>query len=117
MKKRKSFTTRDYNHLLKAITPSRVTWWQASGIFYGYPQCCIEAFCRLDHIREQAKEGSSLASDMGKGTGFIPCGSCAEKLRSGELKLRDLISGRKADRPFPKCSNTDMDLIYEMVCE
>ncbi len=114
-KLRPSYTTRDFNHLMRAITPSRVIWWQVSGLFYGYPQCCIEAFCRLDHVQHEAKTGDTLASDMGKKTGFIPCRQCAEKLQSGELQLTDLISGRKADRPFPKCSKDDMDRIYEMV--
>jgi hypothetical protein len=115
-KSRRSYTTRDYNHLMSAITPTRAIWWKVSGIFYGYPQCCIEAFCRLDHIKEESKTGSkALASLMGKNTGFIPCRQCAEKISTGELKLQDLISGRKSPTAFPKCSNDDMDLIYEMI--
>ena len=123
MKKRKSstkpspsYTTRDYNSLMRAITPTRVIWWKVSGIFYGYPQCCIEAFCRLDHIQEESKTGSkALASLMGKSTGFIPCRQCAEKLQTGELKLQDLISERKSELPFPKCGKNDSDAIYEMI--
>lgn len=114
-KQTRRYTRRDYNLILKSITPGRTVWWKVSGIFYGYPQCCIDAFCRLDHIKEEAATGDTLAADMGKSTGFIPCRQCAEKLHRGELKLKDLICERKSPLPFPRCSNQDMDLIYEMV--
>lgn len=111
----KKKSKRPYASILSAITPSRVIWWKISGIFYGYPQCCIEAFCRLDHVVEESLTGNRLAADMGNGTGFVPCRQCAEKIQKGNLKLKDLISGRKSLLPFPRANNNDMDLILEMV--
>jgi hypothetical protein len=106
---------RNLNHLLSTITPSRVLWWKVSGLFYGYPQCCIEAFCRLDHIREESATGDSLCAQVGNSTGFVPCRTCAEKIRDGQTTLKELVQERKCPRPFPRCNNDDKDLIYDML--
>src|SRR5688572_12216263 len=93
-------------------TPERQNWWRVSGIYYGYPQCCVDAFCRLDHHKDKYKDPKTgrlrgYQIDVSKNTGFVPCRKCAERIHKGEVKLQDLIVGRSAKRQFPRQSSQD----------
>lgn len=44
-------------------------WWDL-GHWFGYPTCCVEAFCRGDHL-EMAEEERD--EHWWCGTGFVPC--------------------------------------------
>jgi hypothetical protein len=82
-------------------------WWFISGHYFGYPRCCIEAFCRLDHLHDSAfdKDGINKQTLASKGTGFIPCALCAERVILGEIELVDLIKDRVETGKFPRCSS------------
>jgi len=62
------------------------------GQFYGFPQCCIDAFKTYGHVG-QAKRKLT-------GTGYIPCLACNEK---SEAELLAAIEARRnpAAPPFP----------------
>lgn len=46
-------------------------WWQEAGKQLGYPQCCIDSFCNLEHLGEPDRKLT--------GTGYIPCAACNTK--------------------------------------
>lgn len=66
--------------------------WVALGIYFGYPACCIEDFCKDTTITTKQKD---LCKD-----GFIPCPDCCEKITS-RVQLKDLITNRICKTPFP----------------
>lgn len=71
------------------------------GYYYGYPECCIEAFqtfCKFKDLSPERQQASQH--------GFVPCQTCAERVLKGEVKLHELIlPTRQAPRPFKKESN------------
>ena len=44
--------------------------WKTWGEFLEYPSCCVEAFCKEEHVRKS----------IFWGTGFCPCKSCHDKV-------------------------------------
>lgn len=70
------------------------------GRLLGYPQCCIDEFCRdspenlpklsKNEIRMRVEAGSK----NGQFTGFIPCLNHAQKILLGEITLESLIKNR-----------------------
>jgi hypothetical protein len=81
--------------------PSRLAWWLVAGTYYGYPKCCVHYFVSNAGIHEWSTAAQRKAA---KNTGFIPCPCCAERVVSGEVKLKDLIVDRKAKKAFPRDS-------------
>lgn len=81
------------------MTHRKELYWKLAGQYMGYPQCCINDFCR-NTTRMQATERQKIA---GNETGFIPCPECAELVLSGKRTLQSLISNRVDPRPFPEC--------------
>jgi len=75
----------------------------------GYPQCCIDAFCKqppelmaVTPVTKTDKRRFKAAHINGTFTGFIPCGELAEKILRGEINLADLIKDRDTGYPpFP----------------
>lgn len=65
------------------------------GKFYGYPTCCIIAFCATE---VRTLEQCSAAD----GQGFVPCPKHADEVLSGKIQLTDLITKRKCKHAFPK---------------
>jgi hypothetical protein len=73
-----------------------------SGRKYGYPQCCIDAFCKdtptalkfKSSIKEKIKD--TLRYKMGhlngKFTGFIPCYEHAKQIARKKITLSSLVS-------------------------
>lgn len=72
------------------------------GEYYGYPKCCIITF-----YETMGALGNPKGAEAGNYTGFIPCPKCADKVLSGELELKDLITNRICKKEFPK---DDMDV-------
>lgn len=70
----------------------RTNHWKKLGIYFGYPKCCIKAFC-------EGKTEHRLV--ISKGTGFVPCNTCTMRIIKGEIKLNDLIVKRKHSQKFP----------------
>ena len=56
--------------------------WRMWGKWYGYPDCCIDAFCKSEQ-----RFGGYF-----NGTGFVPCAKCYDK------PVEDLISQIKINR-------------------
>jgi hypothetical protein len=66
------------------------------GIFYGYPECCIDSFLKVpssERTRDQRRAH--------KNNGFIPCHNCSVKIINGEITLEGLITNRVCRNRFP----------------
>jgi len=72
--------------------------WVAQGIKFGYPVCCIVAFCALEHLQD--KEPRQL-----EGTGYVPCSACNTNL--GMMQMIVHINLQR-DRSLPPFPNYDM---------
>lgn len=71
---------------------SRTDHWKKLGTYFGYPNCCIKAFC----------EGRTTHDiKITKGTGFVPCNQCMERIKNKEVKIEDLIINRTHSQKFP----------------
>lgn len=71
--------------------------WVFTGLFYGFPLCCIKEFCGLKHV--------ALGRIKLQGTGYIPCSKCRTK---NEDELIKVISENRFDpEPFPEESGWD----------
>lgn len=69
------------------------------GNYFGYPECCIEDFCK----RPDASTITEVQRAVHNGNGFIPCPSCAHKIITGVTTIQKLIDTekRESDRPYP----------------
>lgn len=73
--------------------------WAETGLFYGYPSCCIHEFCTdVFGNREVRSKAGRL---NGETTGFIPCTKHAEQINAGEITLESLIEHRVCKGVFP----------------
>jgi hypothetical protein len=86
-----------------------IDWWRVSGEYFGYPQCCIDAFCTFEQLKDPEERQFRAA----KHSGFIPCLSCAEKVLSGEVKLSNLIQSRYCETQFPKEGGASRQTVRE----
>lgn len=69
------------------------------GIYFGFPLCCIEAFC-TGETQKVIKKYPKLPSS---GTGFVPCLKCAKKVKldwESYLK-KEIIENRFCPAKFP----------------
>lgn len=79
--------------------------WEAYGIYFGYPRCCVDNFLRNVMIPFWY-ENKNLYPDgrLLDGTGFIPCPECNKE--HTEESLTALInSKRHCKDPFPEDFN------------
>jgi len=65
-----------------------------TGVYFGYPKCCIEAFCNL------IGEPHPNQVIVSKNTGFIPCLTHTEEILQGKTTLESLIQNRKHSQRF-----------------
>lgn len=79
---------------------------QKAGKHYGYPRCCIENFIAMKTL--PTSERKELMK-WGGYTGFIPCASCSDHVRSLVEDgiplvdaLRSLLWNRKCPKEFPE---------------
>lgn len=87
--------------------------WALLGLAFGYPTCCIEEFMTKPlFIDEENYKVRSLASD---GSGFIPCGECAKKVKDGHIELKDLITFRTISQEFPNDDLRSYEEINEII--
>ncbi len=49
--------------------------WIVFGVYYGYPECCIEYFCTRKTYFLTLQQAVVLT-----GKGFVPCNKCAAKI-------------------------------------
>lgn len=67
------------------------------GVYFGYPQCCVDAFL----TDECAIHAVARPEDLPFcGTGFIPCRTCYET-KTPEQLLQEIASARQCPVPFP----------------
>lgn len=78
--------------------------YKETGIYYGYPPCCIEDF--LERVKED-KGPTPEQCEVGKGYGFIPCKGHTNEIRAGIITLESLITNRICPYKFPL---DDMDV-------
>ncbi len=67
--------------------------WEENGIRFGYPACCIEAFCSLS----PRVANYDLFPEGYNRSGFIPCTKCRQKILRGETTLEGLIDYKTRD--------------------
>ena len=68
-----------------------------TGLFYGYPTCCIDDFIN----RTLAKEPPFVEQERaGAYSGFLPCPTHAKQVLEKKVALKDLIQLRKCETPF-----------------
>ena len=73
------------------------------GTFYGYPQCCIDAFLTRDCATNHVERPEELPFH---GSGFIPCKTCFTT-KSPEQLEREIAERRQCSTPFPDDSGAD----------
>lgn len=69
--------------------------WAYLGVYYGYPECCIIAFCN------RSGPPNDQQSKVSKLMGFIPCQTCTSCVSGGGKTLESLIKNRICPDPFP----------------
>jgi hypothetical protein len=85
----------DDNEFLE-VTQEDIDHWKEKGKYYGYPQCCIDAFCnRIDLNLTPAQE------QVLDNHGFIPCHDHALMVVKGEVTLESLIENRECQYDYP----------------
>ena len=62
------------------------------GRYFGYPDCCIDAFTRFEHLGQPKRKLH--------GTGFVPCLVCEESKTIDQLK-EEIERNRLCPIPFP----------------
>lgn len=81
------------------------------GEYLGYPSCCIEEYIK--------KEGTpywySYKEQYLEFRGFIPCDKCIEKIKTGEITTKDLISNRQAPQSYPIYTNKEHDEFLKII--
>lgn len=70
---------------------SEIDQWRWYGEWFGYPDCCIDAFCNLED-----KDYDNVFI----GTGYVPCKSCVSNKSVGQL-VSEISLRRKSSLPFP----------------
>jgi hypothetical protein len=69
-----------------------------NGLYYGYPQCCIDNFIET---YQKIKPRTDAQEQVHLCTGFIPCHQHALKILAGKTTLEDIIlPSRKEPKPF-----------------
>ena len=68
-----------------------------TGLFYGYPTCCIDDFVKRIFAKKQPTGEQERA---GAYTGFLPCPTHATQVLEKKVALKDLIQFRKCETPF-----------------
>lgn len=76
------------------VSPDQKNHWAMMGLKYGYPTCCIVAFCHLDHIKD--KKPRQL-----EGTGYVPCDRCNSQYGLMQLVCNINSNRDKSLMPFP----------------
>lgn len=68
------------------------------GEYFGYPPCCIKSFVEQYNNIKHVIPVSYISNNN---TGFLPCFTCATRILSGEIGLKDLITNRECETDFP----------------
>jgi len=76
--------------------PSYIVNFVVKGLYFGYPECCIDEFVRsfIDGFAVKCKRRKF------NGTGFVPCAACNKKSKKEILAY--IKSHRQCKLPFPQ---------------
>jgi hypothetical protein len=82
-----------------------------TGIYFGYPECCINNFI------DDRKKGIDTKSRnfAGNYTGFVPCKNHLDMIRNGKLKIEDLIQSRICKKPFPDHNDHNLHMVNRKI--
>ncbi len=83
----------------KKADQDRVDRLYESGVYFGYPKCCINAFIK-DAMENN--EEAVTQRDTKNGLGFIPCTTHSTLIKAGIIKPEDLITDRVCKTPYIK---------------
>lgn len=72
------------------------------GLFYGYPECCIDSFIKIKTYNRTRSQRMIQRSTIYANTGFIPCHECSIKILNNTGTDYTLIQNRICRYPFPK---------------
>lgn len=78
------------------------------GEYFGYPECCIDNFIKVNDGRFSNKNLHPMAAEISSKTGFIPCDKHADQLLNDEIKLEDLFDNRIHSLPFPNVNRVEV---------
>ena len=90
--------TKAINHI-NLYKMERNSIWQSNGITFGYPQCCIDSFCKTHGFMNADENQRTVAQN---GFGFIPCATHAKQILNNEITIESLIKNRDPEiNDFP----------------
>lgn len=69
----------------------------STGIYYGFPACCIEHFC----LHGQTLNNSTYQNHPMSGTGYVPCPHCLESSKDKDTFAEYINANRYCAEPFP----------------
>ena len=74
-----------------------------SGIYYGYPKCCIKEFCNdleigILFVNKRNRKKRQMASK----NGFVPCIKHARLINKDKIKIENLIKNRICPEPYDR---------------
>ena len=81
---------------LPEITQEDIDYWRENGKYYGYPKCCIDAFCNREGFELTPAQEQVIDNH-----GFIPCQKHALMIIKGKTTLKDLIKNRECQYVYP----------------
>lgn len=84
-----------------SFAPAHLGSFRTLGIYLGYPACCIDAFVKFKHFKEDVSNWPLI------GTGFVPCKRCAEK-KSARMLADEINRLRVHPVPFPDEKEVDL---------
>lgn len=84
------------------VTEKQLDKWKIIGKQFGYPQCCIDAFVKLEHIGCERKL---------TGTGYIPCIECDKKTEEELIMI--INANRTHSTLFPIENRQEIKAIWE----
>lgn len=83
--------------------------WLKQGMLFGYPNCCVDSFIQLKHLRDDSPRKLN-------GTGFVPCARC-NITKTEEQLIQEINSNRcKEFKPF-KALEPDVEMLYMVECQ
>ncbi len=98
--------------MCKLCNPNRLEMMRITGIFFGYPKCCIDFFIErtraiLDSTTKKEFIDAQYLTPAQQQfhAGFIPCPECAETVDNKTIK--NLIKNRICSLEYPFGKNED----------
>lgn len=79
----------------KRVAVNGLGTWTSTGIWFGFPKCCIAAFEHLEHMSKDTENWPLI------GTGFVPCEKCATT-KTEEQLIQEISANRFCPAPFPE---------------